>query len=267
MATTTTRYGLRKPDLVDQSNVETDLGGNFDIVDTKLGAQRVASNARPATPPEGDLIHETDTGGLVTRLGGAWSHVGLPRVAAVSEVVAPYTGMLVYDTVQRAVLRYDGAAWVLCLDAGNTSGTIRGCRYKATVNQTTNNNVETAMAFDTAVYTSVDIIKDAAHTSYTLNRAGLWMVSATNRWPAYGGTNAAGERKLIFALGGVHRKSSTDHVGSADPSTQQVRDTFRATAGQVVQIRLLQTNTGALARATDTGFGGYNVLNLTWLRP
>jgi len=175
--------------------------------------------------------------------------------------------MLVYDTAQQVVLRYDGATWVLCFGSGNANGFIKECRYKATVAQTTNNNVETAMAFDTAVYTSNDITKDAAHTSFTLNRAGLWMVSATNRWPAYGGTDAAGERKLIFVLGGVHRKSSTDHVASTDSSTQQVRDTFRATAAQVVQIRILQTNTGASARATDVAFGGYNVINLAWLRP
>lgn len=62
MATLTSRLKLRKPASTDVVNVDTDLSGNFDAIDSAIGFEPVTSGTRPATPYIGQQIYETDTG-------------------------------------------------------------------------------------------------------------------------------------------------------------------------------------------------------------
>jgi hypothetical protein len=67
MATSTTKLALRKPATVDDVNVITDLGDNFDKIDDAIGTTICTSSTRPASPFTGQRIHETDT-----KLGYMW---------------------------------------------------------------------------------------------------------------------------------------------------------------------------------------------------
>jgi hypothetical protein len=75
MAGFTTRLGLKKPgggstgaitpdEIVDID----DINGNFDLIDSAVGAKLVTSTTRPSTPFDGQIIRESDTKNLL-----AWS--------------------------------------------------------------------------------------------------------------------------------------------------------------------------------------------------
>lgn len=72
MATATTRLGLRKPDPADTINVAADLAGPYDKIDEAVGALVCTSGTRPASPFEGQLIWQTDTGTAHVYAGGQW---------------------------------------------------------------------------------------------------------------------------------------------------------------------------------------------------
>lgn len=61
--TTTTRLGLVKPTpgTNEPVDVEAQLNGNWDKVDTAIGPTICTSGTRPVTPYDGQLIRETDT--------------------------------------------------------------------------------------------------------------------------------------------------------------------------------------------------------------
>jgi len=72
MATSTTKLALRKPETVDDIDVTTDLGDNFDKIDAAIGAEDVTSTTRPSSPYTNQIIHETDTDRYVVWTGSKW---------------------------------------------------------------------------------------------------------------------------------------------------------------------------------------------------
>lgn len=79
MSTLTTRLGLYKPaaDGSELVNVVTDLNNNLDSLDAKVGVFACTSGTRPASPYDGQMIRETDTGKVYIRnaTAGAWQQV------------------------------------------------------------------------------------------------------------------------------------------------------------------------------------------------
>jgi hypothetical protein len=79
MATTTTRLVLRKPDPTpgtgDLVSALLDLNQNWDKVDASIGAVACTSGARPASPFNGQLARETDTGNIILWTGSAWTYI------------------------------------------------------------------------------------------------------------------------------------------------------------------------------------------------
>jgi len=75
MATTTTRWGLRKPAAGDTISPSLDLGGPYDTIDANLGTYVCTSGTRPGSPVQGQTIYETDTRREYVYSGSVW----LPR--------------------------------------------------------------------------------------------------------------------------------------------------------------------------------------------
>lgn len=79
MATTTTRFGLRKPDpdplTGDFVDAQADLNDNWDNLDGKLGFIPCTSGARPGSPFDGMAIRETDTGNAYVYNGTTWKRL------------------------------------------------------------------------------------------------------------------------------------------------------------------------------------------------
>lgn len=79
MATTTTRFGLRKPDpdpfTGDFVDAQADLNDNWDNLDGKLGFIPCTSGTRPGSPFDGMTIRETDTGNAYIYNGTTWKRL------------------------------------------------------------------------------------------------------------------------------------------------------------------------------------------------
>lgn len=260
MATTTPRFGLEKPDLTDDSN--PDVAGwddNWTVIDANLGARTAASTAR-GTSHAGAVLRESDTGNLVIGTGTAWVHEGLPKASSTAAVTNPWPGMLVWSTGDEAVFRYTGSAWVMCLAAG---GARRETRLYATTWQSTSNGTDTEMIFDGVIYSSPDVTVAAFGNFATINRGGVWIVTAGVRWPVL--ASGAGRRQIQIAHNMNAVAGSTDHVGSADSTTQQARAVVAAQPGDTFRVWINQSNSLSDARQTDGGFPGYKTFSLTWL--
>lgn len=79
----TARLALQKPnsDPVTGDDVDIDiLNANFDAIDAAISSTPCTSSTRPASPFQGQIILETDTGKAFIRLGASW--VQIPTVNA-----------------------------------------------------------------------------------------------------------------------------------------------------------------------------------------
>ena len=80
MSTLTTRLALYKPDSAGTENVNvvTDLNNNLDKLDSQVGVVACTSGTRPATPYNGQMIRETDTGKMyicTNTVGPVWTQL------------------------------------------------------------------------------------------------------------------------------------------------------------------------------------------------
>lgn len=122
MSTTTTRLGLVKPAV----NEDYDVGqfnANADKVDANIGRVVVTSTTRPSAPFKGMMILETDTGNQLVHDGTDWFHEGTANVTALSQILRPYPGQLVYLVPDSTYYRRVGASWVATTSGGTRTMT------------------------------------------------------------------------------------------------------------------------------------------------
>lgn len=259
MATTTTRLGLYKPAGTEQSNVVTDINNNYDKIDTAVGATICTSGTRPATSLfTGRVIHETDTRRNYVYDGTNWIIASsIPIVTATSAIVNPYEGLLIYNTTDDLIYKYRGSAWIACIATGSTN---HEARYYQSTGQSIANTTDTYLAFDATAYSTADVTRDGTNTSFTLNRAGLWEISAGARLVAA----TSGERHIFIDLFGNARvagqTTQTGLLAGLTCSTGPIR----IASSQVVKVGMFQSS-GA-ARLTDIS-GQMGFISLSWIRP
>lgn len=97
MATTTTRWGLRKPAAGDTISPSLDLGGPYDTIDANLGTYVCTSGTRPGSPVQGQTIYETDTRREYIWSGSVWLPRGPLLAVKTSDKVATNTATLSDD--------------------------------------------------------------------------------------------------------------------------------------------------------------------------
>lgn len=77
MATFTSRLGLRKPELSDVVNVQTDFNNNFLNIDNSVNLFPCTISSRPANPYVGKLILLIDLQKIQVWTGSSWEDVGV----------------------------------------------------------------------------------------------------------------------------------------------------------------------------------------------
>jgi len=117
MATFTSRLGLRKPVDADDVNVNTDLGVNFDKIDTVISFTTCTSTTRPSTPFTGQGIWETDTGLMLVSNGtlpasGSWDARPFHGVEVCTSTTRPAAkkGLVAWESDTGALLVSNGSA-------------------------------------------------------------------------------------------------------------------------------------------------------------
>jgi hypothetical protein len=204
------------------------------------------------------------TSTLLARLGA----LRLTRVVtATSEVTTPYTGQTILNTTDLMLYRYTGSAWEAFLAlGGTTSATRHEARYEMTSNVTVANITDTKMQFHTAVTTSDDVTPSLTNNqNFTLNRAGVWRVSAAMAWLA-----ATGYRYLSLQTGStidVTKRFTQNAIYSTGARSLACACStdIRVAANTVICAIGWQDSGGSTT--TDAFWGGVSHLSLTWLRP
>jgi hypothetical protein len=259
MATTTTRLGLRKPAGTESYNVTTDLNQNYDKIDAAVGTTLCLSSARPASPFSGQTIWETDTSRFLVWSGSLWIHHSIPVVSATSQILNPFDGQIIFNTTDNMLYRYASSAWNAFAATGTTN---HESRYYQNTAQSVPNTTDTTITFETSVYTSADVTKSAGHDTFTLNRFGLWQISAGVRFTP----GTSGERHIFLSVNGI---GSTNRLAGATAETGltcslDLSSDGRFAVNDVIRVSAFQSSGGA--RLTSIS-GQSTFISLTWIRP
>lgn len=225
----TSRFGLRYPSLTDAPD------------GTSLGE---------------DLAQDAD--GWLSR---AFPCTALTRPTGVG------AGFLIYETDTESVAIYDGTDWTY-VGAGSTSGggvTGAEAQYSASSAQSVADSTNVVMAFGTDDTTSAAVTKSAqgAGHKFTLNTAGVWLITTTVR---YATTTATGERFAgLKTAAGLELGGEGSAPTSGNPATVNFAINRRFAVGDAVYVTLFQ-GTGSTRTLEPFTGGGWCRINLSWLR-
>jgi hypothetical protein len=193
----------------------------------------------------------------------------IPVVSATTDITAPFTGQVIFCTTDNMLYRYSGSAWVAFLATGGpTAATqLHEARYEQRTLQAIPTTTDTKIKFETPVTTCNDVTASGTgNTDFLLNRAGLWVITASLRFNAA----TSGERHIFpqtgttFAVANRFASQTAVNVGTA-PATVATASAIRVTAGTSVCVGAWQNNGSSIN--TDVGFGGTNHVDFAWLRP
>lgn len=148
--------------------------------------------------------------------------------------------------------------------AGTTTATRHEARYEATAVQSIPNAADTKFTYNLASVTTADVTASGTNnTDFLLNRVGLWLVVATNRYIA----GTTGERYMCVSRGTTIGADRITHHSGGPPTTASSLcccTTVRIAAATSVHVMGYQSNGAALN--TQVG-GSVSHVALTWLRP
>lgn len=227
MATTLTRTGLVLPAGTESADVAIP-NANTTKIDGWVGVFFCTSSTRPSTPFTGQLIFETDT-----RLFGM----------------------------------YDGSAWIQFLAAGGA--TVHEAEYYASATQSIPSGTDTPLGFNTAITSSADVTVGTstggsiASGKFTLNRTGLWLVTATCRL-----VSAASQSSGIWL--GVDNAATPRIAEHIQSSTGTATGSYNIAAfrrmGSGTALNVYAWQNSGTAKLTDILNTAVKI-QLAWLRP
>lgn len=263
MSTNTTRLGLVKPAPAEDYDVGV-FNANADKVDAAVGRISVTSGTRPSAPWNGQSIRETDTGNELFHNGTTWVHEGVPTVTALAQILAPYALQMVYLTTDNTVYQRNAAntAWVAMLPGGvvatPTAATRHEAEYRNAASQVIANAGNTRISFDQTVTESALVTRNTVNPghTFTLNRAGMWVIQGTVRYQA--GVGGAGERYMESRVNTSTVLGAQGGPGAAGvPTTMTINTSRRFAAGDVFEVQAYQSSGSTLG--TDATAGWHNI--------
>lgn len=141
-----------------------------------FGSFPCTASTRPSAPFQGLEIYETDTGNNLVYTGSNWQHQSIPSVSSTASILAPYSGMLIYNTTDGLHYRYDGgtSAWV------KATAYARYARTSGTQAITTG----TLLQWPTAITTDPRVVAGGTNNSQFTLTPGRWHISASIRTDA-----------------------------------------------------------------------------------
>jgi len=213
-----------------------------------------------------------DTQAVVLSRIASHTHFGasIPVVASTATITAPFTGQVIFDTTDNMLYRYTGSVWVAFeASGGGTAATMHEARYQLTAAQSFVTSTDTKVQFNSTAapgYTCNDVVASGTgNTDFTVQRDGLWQISAALAFVA-----ATGTRYLSLQTGStidVTKRFTQCSIYSTGTRaiTCACSTTIRLTAGTTVCAIGWQDSGGALT--ADTFWGNASHIALTWIRP
>lgn len=249
MSGSSTRLGLYIPTLGDQANIVTTYGDWVDDIDAAVGNEVYTASTRPASGFSGKAIFESETRAALVWGGAAWYYVTPPVASSLSTVTGTHAGLLGVQTSDNTLKRWTGSAWTnLTMPASGITG--QGAVYERAATQSTANNTDVFVDFDTAVVETTYITKTTSTGSvFTINVTGWYTMSAQARWA----DNNTGRRdvhivnavnnNIRYATSAVSATQNGSGTGTGQPACTH---SHYLTAGTTVKVMVNQNSGGSL---------------------
>jgi hypothetical protein len=234
------------------------LGG---LLPVRTVAERDTVDAYP-----GAQVYRRDRRWTELHDGGAWRVPSIPVCSSLADITAafgsPYLGQAAFSTGDNLLYRWDGSAWVGAVATGGAgTATRHEARYEIRTAQSFPSG-DNRIAFPFAVYTTSDVTP-TSNNIFTLNRAGLWHISAST----YHNTPGVNHFTYLGIVNGASigvRYANAQHYNATGHGAMNVSTVQRFTVGaQVSAIFWHDVTTGAIGLNTAMP----NNITLTWLRP
>ncbi|MET9647571.1 hypothetical protein [Streptomyces syringium] len=171
---------------IDNSMID-DLRPGFAVALGGLAPVRGAEERDGTTAYPGAQVYRQDRRWVEVHDGAAWRVANLPVGSSAADlaaaVTAPALGQLAFGTGDNLLYRWDGSAWVGSVAAGGTGAARHEARYEvgAGQGQSFAAHTDTRVQFPTAVHTTPDVTATDNSSVFTLNRAGLWHITASQK--------------------------------------------------------------------------------------
>jgi fructose-specific phosphotransferase system component IIB len=186
----------------------------------------------------------------------------LTGTAAASPVAPSLTQNADVWETQLAEVNVPAAA--VTIAAGNVTDrrmyTTVVAKYSRSTGQSINNSAQTDVQYTTVEFQAGEVVANATNSVFTLNRAGLWALSANGGFVA----SAGGARSLIIKDGSGATSFSETTILSAGSGSSTIMNTStleRFSAGQTVKVVTHQSS-GAALNTTGT-----QQFNMMWVGP
>ena len=135
--------------------------------------------------------------------------------------------------------------------------------YNATANQTITTATDTILAFGTTNTTSTLVTRavDGVGHNFTLNREGIWAITAQCRYTSSG----TGERFFAITLNGTTSRVAVEGGEAGSQALSASLCIVRAfSATDIIRVMTFH-NKGSNADTAGSNVDGYGRINLCWL--
>lgn len=176
----------------------------------------------------------------------------------------PFTGQRIYETDTLKILIWDGSAWQII------GGNVPTCLCRLTSNQSIPNASDTLITFNSLDYLSDSTDFSLSSGVLTINKVGIYLVSANVGWESSTGT---GRRRIagLFNTGSnkfMSAEVTKDSATSFSVSTVASRLIRVSSVGDEIRIFANQSTGGSLnVVGPDTSTIAGATLGMHYIRP
>jgi hypothetical protein len=177
-----------------------------------------------------------------------------------------HSGQIIYETDTGMFLAYIGSAFV---DFAASAAVSHIASYTQTIAQTIPTGTDRPLGFNNAVTTTADVTQGTstggtiANGKFTLNRAGVWTISAGIRWTA---PNSASQYGLWIGPDNATSRYAAQfqNVGGTTAFDQTCTITDRFASGATFNAYAFQNSGG---NEDTVNLNGSTFFRAIWIRP
>lgn len=238
------------------------VGGTLGVTGTTTAAS-INSGAHAVTGTLSSTgATDLATGGGATTVGGNLTVPGVLKGAGAfictsgAQPTSVQAGQIIFETDTGLFARWDGSVWRYFASDGTVSTIYRA---SAASGQAISVSTDTIVAFGTDNKTTPLVTKGTSGSGnkFTINKAGMWMITATVRWPS--ATSGQIYTALQLNAGSIIGDGGP---AASNPVTHSLSLVQDLAVNDTIQLDVFQSSAGSMT--LDTTASGVHI-NLAWI--